>query len=342
MTDSLYMQRALELASLGQRFASPNPMVGCVIVHNNQIIGEGWHQRYGEAHAEVNAIAHVEDKSLLSEATAYVTLEPCAHFGKTPPCVDLLIQHKLKRVVICNEDPFPLVDGRGIEKLKAAGIDVEVGLLVREGRELNKRFFTAVEQKRPYIILKWAETADGFIAAEDGNPIQITGGLSQQLVHKWRTEEPTIMIGTNTVLNDNPRLNVRYWVGRNPTRVVIDRRLQVPPNFRILDNTQKTLIFNDVKSTEEKFNSFIKVPDGMLYLPFILDKLLALNLQSVFVEGGATLLQHLMNAGLFDEIRIFKSPKTIGVGIPAPILPHRITLWSSQLIELDELRVFRP
>ncbi|MFB0947386.1 MAG: diaminohydroxyphosphoribosylaminopyrimidine deaminase [Spirosomataceae bacterium] len=342
MTDSLCMQRALELASLGKRFASPNPMVGCVIVHNNKIIGEGWHQRYGEAHAEVNAIADVKDKSLLSEATAYVTLEPCAHFGKTPPCADLLIQHKLKRVVICNEDPFSLVDGRGIEKLRNAGIEVEAGLLALEGRELNKRFFTAVKQKRPYIILKWAETADGFIAAEDGKPIQITGELSRQLVHKWRTEEPAIMIGTNTALNDNPRLNVRYWVGRNPTRVVIDRRLQIPPNFKLLDNTQKTLIFNDVKSTEEKFNSFIQVPNQKPYLPFILDKLLALNLQSIFVEGGTTLLQHFINAGLFDEIRIFKNLKTIGAGIPAPILPHRITLTSSQLIEPDELRIFRP
>lgn len=341
MTDLLYMQRALELASLGQRYAPPNPMVGCVIVHNDLIIGEGWHERYGEPHAEVNAISAVENKTLLSEATAYVTLEPCAHFGKTPPCADLLILHKLKRVVICNEDPFPLVDGRGIEKMKAAGITVETGLLAAEGRELNKRFFTAVEKERPYIILKWAETADGFIAAEGGEQIQITGELSRQLVHKWRTEEPAIMVGTNTALKDNPRLNVRHWVGRNPVRVVIDKKLKIPPNFKLLDNTQKTLIFNDLESREEKFNSFIQVPEKTDYLPFILEKLLNLNLQSVFVEGGTTLLQHFLNTNLFDEIRVFKSLAVIKNGIPAPSLPPRITLTEREIIGNDELRIFR-
>lgn len=335
------MQRALELASLGQRYASPNPMVGCVIVYDNKIIGEGWHQRYGEAHAEVNAINAVEDKSLLSEATAYVTLEPCAHFGKTPPCADLLILHKLKRVVICNEDPFPLVDGRGIEKMIAAGIKVETGLLAAEGRELNKRFFTSVEKKRPYIVLKWAETADGFIAAEGGRQIQITGKLSQQLVHKWRTEETTIMVGTNTALNDNPRLNVRYWVGRNPIRVVIDKKLRIPPNFKLLDNQQQTLIFNDLKSATEKFNTFIQVPSEEDYPAFILHHLLSLKLQSVFVEGGATLLQYFMDAGLYDEIRIFKNKNDIHQGIAAPIIPPHARLQDSRNVGSDELRIFR-
>ncbi len=340
MTHLLYMQRALELASFGQRYASPNPMVGCVIVHNDLIIGEGWHERYGEAHAEVNAFNSVKDKTLLSEATAYVTLEPCAHFGKTPPCVDLLIQHKLRRVVISNEDPFPLVDGRGIAKMKAAGIEVETGLLAAEGRELNKRFFANVEKKRPFVVLKWAETADGFIAGEGGQQIQITGELSRQLVHKWRTEEPAIMVGTNTVLTDNPRLNVRHWVGRNPTRVLIDKQLRIPPDFKALDNKQKTLIFNDLETREEKFNSFIQVPAGTDYLPFILEKLFTLNLQSVFVEGGATLLQHFLDANLFDEIRIFKSLTVVKNGIPAPILPPRVRLTKSEIIGNDELRIF--
>lgn len=335
------MRRALELASLGQRYASPNPMVGCVIVHNDRIIGEGWHQRYGEPHAEVNAINSVEDKTLLSEATVYVTLEPCAHFGKTPPCADLLILHKLKRVVICNEDPFLLVDGRGIEKMKAVGIEVETGLLAVQGRELNKRFFTAVEKKRPYIVLKWAETADGFIAAEGGKPIQITGELSRQLVHKWRTEETAIMVGTNTALNDNPRLNVRHWVGRNPTRVVIDKKLQIPPNFKLLDNKQHTLVFNDLKSETEKFNTFIQVPSEEDYLPFVLSHLLSLKLQSVFVEGGATLLQHFMDAELYDEIRIFKSKDVIHQGIAAPIIPPHARLQDSRTVGTDELRIFR-
>lgn len=342
MNDTLYMQRALELAPLGYRYAPPNPMVGCVIVHENKIIGEGWHQRHGEAHAEVNAINAVEDKSLLSEATAYVTLEPCAHFGKTPPCADLLILHKLKRVVICNEDPFPLVDGRGIEKMKAAGIEVETGLLEEKGKELNKRFFTVVEKKRPYIILKWAETADGFIAAEEGKQIQITGELSRQLVHKWRTEEPTIMVGTNTALNDNPRLDIRYWVGRNPVRVVIDKKLRIPSNFKLLDNKQQTLVFNDIKSKDEKFNSFIQVPQETPYLSFILDNLLSQNFQSVFVEGGTRLLQSFIDGNLFDEIRIFKSLSVIKNGVDAPRLPQGITLTQQQVIGKDDLRIFRP
>lgn len=342
MTDLLYMQRALELASLGQRYASPNPMVGCVIVHDNHIIGEGWHKRYGESHAEVNAINSVEDKTLLSDATAYVTLEPCAHFGKTPPCADLLILHRLRRVVICNEDPFPLVDGRGIEKLTAAGIEVETGILMDKGRELNKRFFTVIEKQRPYIVLKWAETADGFIAAADSKPLQISGELSQQLVHKWRSEETAIMIGTNTALNDNPRLDVRYWVGRNPVRVVIDKKLQIPPNFRLLDNKQKTLIFNELEAKNEKFNTFIQVPVEGDYVPIVLQNLLDLKLQSVFVEGGATLLQSFMDAGLYDEIRIFKSKDVIGNGIAAPIIPPHARLKKFQTVGSDELRFFQP
>ncbi len=341
MTDSLFMQRALELAALGQRYASPNPMVGCVIVHNGRIIGEGWHKRYGEAHAEVNAINSVEDKALLSEATAYVTLEPCAHFGKTPPCVDLLILHRLKRVVICNEDPFPLVNGRGIERLKASEIEVETGLLATEGRELNKRFFTAVEKKRPYIILKWAETADGFIAADAGKPIQITGKLSQQLVHKWRTEETAIMVGTKTALLDNPQLNVRHWVGRNPVRVVIDKELRIPPHFNLVDNKQQTLLFNNIESKTDKFNTYIQVPQGTDYLHFILAHLTSLKLQSVFVEGGTTLLQSFMDAGLYDEIRVFKNSIRLHAGIAAPLVPPHAFLAEHQTVGTDELRIFK-
>lgn len=335
------MQRALELAALGQRYASPNPMVGCVIVHDGRIIGEGWHKRYGEAHAEVNAINAVEDKSLLSEATAYVTLEPCTHFGKTPPCADLLILHKLKRVVICNEDPFPPVNGHGIERLKAAGIEVKTGLLASEGRELNKRFFTVVEKKRPYIILKWAETADGFIAATAGKPIQITGKLSQQLVHKWRTEETAIMIGTKTALLDNPQLNVRHWVGRNPVRVVIDKELCVPPHFNLLDNKQQTLLFNNIESKTDKFNSYIRVPQESDYLHFILAHLTSLKLQSVLVEGGTTLLQSFMDVGLYDEIRVFKNKTRLREGIAAPRIPPHAFLAEHQTTGTDELRIFK-
>lgn len=342
MSDSLYMQRALELAALGQKHAPPNPMVGCVIVHNDRIIGEGWHERYGEHHAEVNAINNVEDKSLLSEATAYVTLEPCSHFGKTPPCAALLIHHNLKKVVICNEDPFPLVNGRGIDKLKVAGIDVEVGLLHAQGRNLNKRFFTNIEKKRPYIILKWAETADGFIAGEGGGQLQISGKLAKQLVHKWRSEEAAIMVGTNTVLSDNPQLNVRLWVGRNPVRIVIDRSLRISSEFKVLDNLQRTIIFNDLEEKTDKFNEFIKVPEGKSYLPFILEYLQKQQISSVFVEGGTGLLQSFFSAGLFDEIRIFKSKKALGSGLAAPSLPPNVRWLSSETINDDELRIFIP
>lgn len=336
------MQRALELAELGKRYAPPNPLVGCVIAYNETIIGEGWHKRYGEAHAEVNAVESVADKSLLSEATAYVTLEPCSHFGKTPPCADLLIRYGLKRVVICNEDPFPLVNGGGIKKLRDAGIEVEVGVLAEKGRELNKRFFTSIEKKRPYVILKWAETADSYIAAEGGKQLQISGKLAQVVVHKWRSEEEAIMVGTNTVLNDNPRLNVRSWTGRNPLRVVIDKKLKISANSFVFDQTQKTLIFNDLIDKNDKSNTYICVPGKEAYLPFILSYLHAQNIQSLFVEGGANLQQYFLDAGLFDELRVFKSTSSIGSGVCAPTMPKNSRLHRQETIGNDTLSVYLP
>ena len=243
----LFMQRALQLARLSAVTVSPNPMVGCVIVHNGKIIGEGYHQKYGDAHAEVNAVNAVSDKSLLSESTVYVTLEPCSHFGKTPPCADLLIKHKFKKVIVCNYDPNPLVAGQGIEKLRQAGIEVEVGLLEEEGRELNKRFFTYIEKKRPYIILKWAESADGFIAKGIYETVQISNLLSRRFVHKMRSEEDAIMVGTNTAKYDNPTLNTRFWTGKNAVRVLIDRELSLSKNLHIFDNSQKTICYNSLK-----------------------------------------------------------------------------------------------
>ncbi|HEY1053815.1 MAG TPA: bifunctional diaminohydroxyphosphoribosylaminopyrimidine deaminase/5-amino-6-(5-phosphoribosylamino)uracil reductase RibD, partial [Emticicia sp.] len=223
-----YMLRALQLAEIGRGQVSPNPMVGCVIVHNHEIIGEGWHQKYGSWHAEVNAVNSVQDPSKLTQSTVYVTLEPCSHFGKTPPCADLLVKHQVKKVIICNDDPNPLVAGKGIAKLRAAGIEVEQGLLAEKGRALNARFFTYVEKQRPYIILKWAETADGFIAGENYDPVKISNALSHKLAHKWRSEEDAIMVGTNTARYDNPKLNAREWQGtKNPVRIVLDKRLQL-------------------------------------------------------------------------------------------------------------------
>ncbi len=237
--DELFMQRAIELAQLGIGAVSPNPRVGCLVVHDNKIIGEGWHQKFGEAHAEVNAINSVKDLSLLKESTIYVNLEPCSHEGKTPPCSDLLIKHQVKKVVIANTDTNPLVAGRGVEKLKKAGIAIMTGVLEKEGRELNRRFFTFMEKKRPYIILKWAQTSDGFIAQKNFESKWITNELSRQLVHRWRSEEDAVLVGTRTASHDNPSLTVRDWSGRNPTRIVIDRFLRLNDKLQLFDKKEK-------------------------------------------------------------------------------------------------------
>ncbi|WP_439880977.1 bifunctional diaminohydroxyphosphoribosylaminopyrimidine deaminase/5-amino-6-(5-phosphoribosylamino)uracil reductase RibD [Pontibacter sp. MBLB2868] len=319
MADELYMQRALELARLGSGFVSPNPMVGCVVVHEGQIIGEGWHKQYGGPHAEVNAIAAVEDKSLLPESRVYVTLEPCSHFGKTPPCADLLISNGVKDVVICNTDPNPLVAGRGIKKLFDSGAQVKVGVLEDEGLELNKRFFTFHSKKRPFILLKWAETADGFIAAANYQQQQISGKLAQRLVHKWRSEEQAIMVGSRTALYDNPRLNTRLWGGKNPLRLVIDKQLLLPEKLHLFDKSQPTVIYNYKKQEEQENLYFVKLQEEELMLPQIMQDLHQRNVQSVMVEGGTFLLESLLQANLWDEAIVFKSiHKTLGNGIKAP------------------------
>lgn len=333
------MQRALQLAEIGRGTVSPNPMVGCVIVHNDEIIGEGWHQKYGDWHAEVNAVNSVQDKSRLSESTVYVTLEPCSHFGKTPPCADLLIKHQVKKVVICNDDPFPLVAGKGIQKLLDAGIEVEKGILENEGRKLNARFFTVVEKQRPYIILKWAETADGFIGGENYEQIKISNDFSHQLVHKWRSEEDAILVGYRTALYDNPRLNVRSWTGKNPIRIVIDRKLELPNHLNVFDNSQKTLIFNEIENKTVDLNEYIKLES--FSHKGLLEELNKQKIQSVIIEGGANLLQNFINDGFFDEIRVFKCPLKIGKGVSAPILPKTLNLDSKQIFFGDELLIFK-
>lgn len=314
------MLRALHLAEIGRGSVSPNPMVGCVIVHNDVIIGEGWHKKYGDWHAEVNAVNSVKDKTLLAEATAYVTLEPCSHFGKTPPCADLLVKHYLKKVVICNYDPFPLVAGKGIQKLLDAAIEVVTGVLEEKGRQLNARFFTVVEKKRPYIILKWAETTDGFIAGENFEQIKISNLLSHKLSHKWRSEEDAIMVGTNTALHDNPRLNVREWTGRNPVRIVIDRNNRLPKNLHLFDDSVKTLILSD---------------------PFTWEEYQKEKIQSIIIEGGTQLLKSFIEADLFDEIRVFRGSKQLKKGILAPVLPKNITEISRQNLLGDELIIYQ-
>jgi len=334
-----WMYRALQLATLGRGHVSPNPMVGCVVVYENRIIGEGWHRRYGEAHAEVNAINDVMVKGheeLLPESTVYVTLEPCSHFGKTPPCADLLVQKKVKRVVICNDDPNPLVAGKGIQKLKEAGIEVITGILNEEGRKLNVRFFTHIEKKRPYILLKWAETADGFVADENKKPLSISCLPSRTLSHKWRSEEDAILVGTNTAHNDNPQLNARLWVGRNPTRIVLDRMLRLPQSLQLFDDSQPTLCYNAFKNETVGQTSFVQIDFDERLLEHLLQDLYQRKIQSLIVEGGAELLQSFLNQGFFDEINIFKSPNAIQKGTSAPQLLHQ-TLHQSQSIGEDVL-----
>jgi len=338
-TDELFMRRAQELATLGKGAVSPNPLVGCVIVHAEKIIGEGWHAAYGNAHAEVNAVKAVADKSLLRESTVYVNLEPCAHFGKTPPCADLLISHRIKRVVVSNIDPNPLVDGGGVKKLREAGVEVVTGVLEKAGRDLNKRFFTAMEKKRPYIILKWAQTADGFIARENYDSKWISNAHSRQLVHKWRSEEDAVLVGTKTVFHDNSQLNVREWTGRNPTRIVIDRFLKLSPKLHVFDRAQRTIVYNVLKH-EERADLVLARVDESDFLNGLISDLHKRNIQSVLVEGGAQTLQSFIDAGLWDEARVFISPHTFGKGIRSPQCHGNLI--SSESVLTDTLSIYQP
>ncbi len=317
--DRLFMQRALELARRGLGYVSPNPMVGCVIVYQNRIIGEGHHRQYGGPHAEVNAVASVNDKSLLPESTVYVTLEPCNHWGKTPPCTDLLLEHKPKRVVICNADTNPKAAG-GIQRLQAAGIEVHTGLLAVQGRRLNCRFFTLVEQERPYIILKWARTADGYMARSDYSSKWISNVYARQLVHKWRGEEDAILVGRNTARYDNPQLTNREWPGlpRQPLRVVVDRQLTLPPNLHLFDGAYPTVCYNTSEEREpEKKVRYRKLAKEYFWQELFQD-LKAQGVQSVFVEGGPRLFEQLLNLALWDEARVFTGPHSFGSGLAAP------------------------
>jgi len=320
----IYMRRCLELAELGKSHISPNPMVGAVIVLNDKVIGEGYHQKYGEAHAEVNAVNQVISKfdnyaELLKQATIYVSLEPCAHYGKTPPCADLIIKHQIPKVVVGCRDPFDQVNGKGIEKLQAAGVEVVLGVLEAECKWLNRRFFTRIQKHRPYIILKWAQTTDGFFAPAGGSQFWITGEESRKLVHQWRGEEDAILVGTKTVLADNPQLNVRYGDGKSPKRVVIDRELKLNKTLNIFDQSVDTLIFNEVETKIDGRNKYIALEDFGRYVPqYILYQLYMQDIQSVIIEGGAHTLNTFIEAGLWDEARVFTGTVNLNSGIKAP------------------------
>lgn len=338
-----YMQRCLQLAANGLGNVAPNPMVGCVIVHNDIIIGEGYHAYYGEAHAEVNAINSVKDKSLLKDATLYVSLEPCSHQGKTPPCTNLIIESGIKNVVIACSDTNPLVGGKGIEKLKTAGVDVISGILNEEARSLNKRFFTFHEQKRPFIILKWAQTTDGFIdkkRTDNTEPaLQISNEHSQRLVHKWRSEEQAIMVGTTTARLDNPRLDVRLVSGKNPLRIVADRNLELAESLNLFDGLNPTLVFTS-KEKEGKTNlDFVKIDFNENTLQQVINELFKREIQSVLMEGGSKLLQSFIEQNLWDEARVFISENYIGDGVASPKLKVKHT--SIDTIGSNKLYLFQ-
>lgn len=334
--DEVFMQRAMELARLGAGYVSPNPLVGCVIVHDGKIIGEGWHQQYGGPHAEVHAINDVSNKDLLQESTVYVTLEPCSHFGKTPPCADMLITHKVRKVVVANVDPNPLVNGDGLNKLRKSGAEVITGILDKKGRELNRRFLIYVEKQRPYITLKWAESADGFIARKNFDSKWISDEFSRQLVHKWRTEEDAVLVGMRTAQYDNPQLNVRDWTGRNPVRIVIDRFLKLSEKLNLFDGSQKTLCYNLLKHEELHNISLVRINEQN-FLAEIMHDLYNKKIQSLIVEGGAQTLQAFIDAGLWDEARVFVSPQKFDGGIKAPVISGSLSYQSK--IRNDWLKV---
>ncbi len=318
-----YIQRCLQLAAQGREKTAPNPMVGAVIVHNGKIIGEGYHTASGFAHAEVEAINSVADLSLLKESTMYVSLEPCSHFGKTPPCAKLIIEKQIPRVVVGTLDPFPAVSGNGVRMLQEAGINVKVGILEQECRVLNKAFFCHLENKRPYIILKWAQTKDGFIdkvrvAGEKPHPTPISNDMTRSLVHKLRSEVQAILVGTTTAINDNPSLTVRFWSGNNPTRLLLDKSLRVPQDSVLFDGNVPTLVFTEKVQTNKPNCEYIQIDFSKNVISEMIDELYDRCFQSLLVEGGCQLLQSFIDLDLWDEVQVEVADICFGEGTAAP------------------------
>lgn len=336
------MSRCIELAKLGAGYVAPNPMVGAVLVHEGRIIGEGYHQRYGEAHAEVNCVASVkpEDQELIARSTLYVSLEPCSHYGKTPPCTDLVIAKKIPVVVIGCRDVFKLVDGKGIEKLKAAGVEVIPGVMEKECRELNKRFFTFHTKHRPYIVLKWAQTGDGIMGSKER--LLISNEYSNRLVHRWRSEEAAILVGTNTALLDNPELTTRLWEGPSPVRLVVDMDLGLPRSLKLFTGEVKTIVFNTIKHEEGERLSYYQVTNDVSLVQQIVNALYHLSIQSVLVEGGARLLQSFIDEEMWDEVRRITNPQLmVATGLPAPVLEKAEKTGTLELSG-DVIEIFTP
>lgn len=336
----LFMRRCFDLARLGAGHVAPNPMVGAVLVHENRIIGEGWHQRWGAAHAEVNCVRSVlpENKHLIPYSTLYCSLEPCFHFGKTPPCVNLILVQKISRVVISNVDPNPKVAGQSVDKLRHAGIEVITNILAEEGAWLNRSFFHWIRHKRPYVILKWAQSADGFMG-KSGERTAISGPAMQRLVHGWRSESDAILVGTTTALTDNPKLDVRLHGGKNPLRIAFDLEKKISAEYNILDDSTETWVYGPAHSGD--FTRTVFQPtSGKVSLSRMLQDLYQSNRATLLVEGGAQLHSQFLESALFDEIRLIESPITLGGGVQAPSLPGGMVLKNSFAVGDDKVTVF--
>lgn len=320
------MHRCIELAKLAAGKVAPNPMVGAVLVHDDRIIGEGYHQQYGEAHAEVNCINNALQNGhagKISRSALYVSLEPCAHFGKTPPCADLIIQYKIPKVIIGTRDPFKEVDGKGIKKLQSAGVEVIVGVLEDECRQVNKRFFSFHTKHRPYIILKWAQTADGKIAGVASSRLLISNELTNRLVHKWRSEEAAILVGTNTAMKDNPSLNTRLWKGKDPVRLVVDINLRLPRSHKVFNGEQETIIFNAIQHGEDGKTFYYQLGNDASLVHQVVNACYQMKIQSILVEGGTRLLQSFIDEGSWDEARIITNEGlVVGEGLSAPAITN--------------------
>lgn len=338
--ENKYMTRCLSLARGGAGNVAPNPMVGAVIVHQGQIIGEGFHRRCGEAHAEVNAIASVKDESLLKEATLYVNLEPCSHYGKTPPCAELIIRKQIPRVVVGCLDPFPEVSGRGVRMLRGAGVEVVTGVMEREAWELNRDFMTMQQLKRPYIYMKWAQSADGFmdrVRTDSSSPaVVLSSAEILRRVHRLRAHVSAIMVATQTALLDNPSLTVRHWAGKSPVRVVLDRTLRIPSGNHLLDGSVRTLIFTAQKAASRKNVEYITIDFEQSVLPQVLHELYLRRLNSLMVEGGATLLGHFLREGLWDQMFVETAPVYLGAGVKAPDISQTSSLALTEVIKRQD------
>jgi diaminohydroxyphosphoribosylaminopyrimidine deaminase/5-amino-6-(5-phosphoribosylamino)uracil reductase len=333
--DEKYMRRCLELAMLAMGNTYPNPVVGSVIVHNDRIIGEGYHIKYGEAHAEVNAIESVKDKSLLKDSTLYVNLEPCAHYGKTPPCSNRIVEEGICRVVIGTADTSNKVSGKGVDILQKGGCDVTMGVLEEECRELNKRFFTFHEKKRPYIVLKWAQTLDGYIDKDrkPDDPIQpswITNQVSKRLVHRWRTQEQAILVGSRTAMKDDPSLNVREWKGKNPLRFLVDKDFELNSSYKLIHDQEQTIVFVDENVVQDRLDKYANYPVKFVRLDFsdnLLSQMMSYfhqkEILSIIIEGGAITTNQFLKENLWDEARIFIGDKFFKSGIKAPGMPQK-------------------